>query len=257
MNPKTLAMRKIYLSSFIVLNALFAASFPSGNDSTAHAREQKKSFVTITGRVHTMGLFMYMGRVVNHNPAADIFFSTTNAKGWGFSAFKVFDVNDIHSGNNFAFAFIHKTFRIHERLMVAPWLGAGLEQQHKWVDHGSDVMLQLVSNLKLNANFSIEHIALFNNVAFETSHADWTNRFRFIYSQKHVDATGFFWHNNSLIDGRAYTSAGFGIFYNRVPVANRLWLGAGINTLVTLASSNQERVPKNSAVQFTTSLTFK
>jgi hypothetical protein len=98
---------------------------------------------------------------------------------------------------------------------------------------------------------------MFNNVAVETEYADWTNRFRLIYSRGHVDISGFFWHNNGVIDGADYTSTGVSLFYNRVPVSKRLFLGIGLTTLSTVQSSNMERTPTQAGLQFSTTLTFK
>jgi hypothetical protein len=249
-------MKKFYLLSFLLASFGAVALQPSGDSATLTPPKAKRTY-TITTRVHTMGLFMYMGKVVNHNPATDLFFNTTDPKGWGISAFKVVDVNDVHSNNNFAFAFISKSFHMGERLTLTPFVGGGLEQQHGIVSHGSDVMLQLQSGYRINKKLTIDHIAIFNNVLFETQFADWTNRFRLMYSDGHVDITGYFWHNNNLIDDATYTSTGASIFYNRVPVAKRLWLGAGITTLSTVGSSNQENLPKQTGIQISTALTFR
>jgi hypothetical protein len=249
-------MKKFYLLSLLVaISGCLNAFQPA--DSAQIIPTQKQGHYTIIGRVHTMGLFMYMGKVVNHNPAADIFFNYTTRNGWGISAFKVVDVNDVHSHNNFAFAFLHKSFHLGERLTTTPYAGIALEQQHSFASHGSDVMLQLATNFRFNKLLTLEHIAIVNNLAAETSYRDWTNRLRLIYSSNHVDVTGFFWHNNGVIDDANYTSSGVSIFYNRVPVAKRLYLGAGLTTLSTFQSSNKEKVPTQTGLQFSTTLTFK
>ena len=216
-------MKNFYLISFLLASFVARAFQPSGDSATVTQPKFKRAYI-LTARVHTMGLFMYIGKVVNHNPATDIFFNTIGPKGWGISFFKAIDVNDVHSNNNFAFAFISKSFHIGERLTLTPFVGGGLEQQHGFVSHGSDVMLQLQSGYRINKKLAIDHIAIFNNVLFETEFADWTNRFRLMYSEGHVDITGYFWNNNALIDNTSYTSTGVSIFYNRVPVAQRLWL---------------------------------
>lgn len=250
-------MKNFYLLSILLMMMVPASAFqPSGDSATIKPAKAKPAY-TLTTRVHTMGLFLYMGKVVNHNPAADLYFNVTSARGWGFSAFKVVDLNDVHSNNNFSFFFVSKTFHIGKRLTTAPFVGAGLEQQHGFVSHGSDAMLQLQSSYRLNKKLVVDHIAIFNNILFETEFADWTNRFRLLYTEGHLDVTGIFWSNNKLIDNATYSSAGLSIFYNRVPVAKRLWLGAGLTTLATIASSNQEALPKETGIQITTALTFK
>jgi hypothetical protein len=252
-------MRKeFYLIVFLVI--LSACAFglqPPATDSSSIVPQKKKITPTITARVHTMGLFLYMGKVVNHNPAADLFFNYTTRNGWGFSAFKVVDVNDVHSNNNFAFMFVSKAFHLGERLTIAPFVGAGLEQQHSFANHGSDAMVQLLGNYKLNKKLSLEYIGIFNNIIFVPEHADWTNRFRLMYTDGHWDLIGIFWNNNGFIDHKTYTSAGGSLYYNRIPVANKLWIGVGLTTLITMQSSNESSVPKQSGLQFTTALTFK
>jgi hypothetical protein len=252
-------MRKdFYLTGFFLVTAVVAFAFqPPSVDSSGVVPQKKKNTPTVTTRVHTMGLFLYMGKVVNHNPAADLFFNYTTRNGWGFSAFKVVDVNDLHSHNNFAFMFVSKAFHLGQRLTIAPFLGAGLEQQHSFANRGSDAMAQLMSTYKLNKKLSVEYIGIFNNIIFATEHADWTNRFRLMYTDRHWDLIGLFWNNNGFIDHATYTSAGGSLYYNRIPVADKLWIGVGLTTLVTIQSSNERSIPKQSGLQFTTALTFK
>jgi hypothetical protein len=194
---------------------------------------------------------------VNHNPATDIYFNYTTNTGWGFSAFKAVDVNDIHSDNNFAFGFISKLLHIGNRFAITPYLGAGLEQQHSFANHGSDVMIQLLSNFKLSKKLSIEHISIFNNLIFATEHQDWTNRVRLIFNNGHWNFIGMLWSNNRTFDGATYTSGGLSIFYNQIPVGSRIYFGAGLTSLSTFQSSDAEDVPKQSGLQFSTTLTFK
>jgi hypothetical protein len=251
-------MRKdFYLTVLLAIVTIGVYGLQLSSDSAEIVKTKQKTTPTITTRVHTMGLFMYMGKVVNHNPAADIFFTYSTRSGWGVSAFKVVDLNDIHSHNNFAFVFVHKSFHLGKRITVSPYAGVALEQQHSFASHGSDIMLQLNSSFRINKNFTVEHIAMFNNVAIETHYADWTNRVRVLYSNGHVDLSGFFWHNNGLIDNGNYTSSGISAFYNRVPISKRLFLGAGLTTLSTVQSSNPEKIPTQTGFQFTTILTFK
>lgn len=250
-------MKKFYLLSISLAVVVGAAARQPLRDSVGLVPAKAKPSYTITTRVHTMSLFMYMGRVVNHNPAADIFFNVTGPKGWGLSAFKVVDVNDIHSNNNFAFAFLSKTFHMSKRIATGPYIGFGLEQQHAFAGHGSDVMLQWQTSYRVNKKLVLDHIAIFNNVAFETTFADWTNRFRLLYTNGHLDITAYYWHNNTVINNNSYSSTGASVFYNRIPVSNRLWLGAGITTLATVASSDIELLPKQAGIQFSTALTFK
>lgn len=254
---KNEAMKKFYLLSLFFITNGWVSAFQSAADSAEIIPVRKRSHFTVVTRVHTMGLFMYMGKVVNHNPAADIYFNYSTRNGWGISAFKVVDMNDVHSHNNFAFALVSKTFHLGRKLTVTPNIGAALEQQHAFADHGSDVIVMLTSNFQITKNLTIDHSALFNNLVFETVYSDWTNRFRLMYSKAHFDATGFLWHNNAVIDKANYTSTGVSIFYNRIPLGSRVWLGAGLTSLFTIQSSNIEKLPTQSGIQFTTSLTIK
>ena len=246
---------------FYIAALLITSSSVSGlqltEDSAVVDTKKKKGSMVIASRVHTMGLFLYMGRVVNYNPATDLYFNYTTNKGWGISAFKAADVNDIHSSNNFAFAFVSKTFHIGDRLVIAPYLGAGLEQQHGFANHGSDLMFQLQSSFRLNKKLSIELIGIFNNLIFATEHQDWTNRLRLLFNNGHWDLIGMVWSNNGIFDEATYTSGGLSAFYNRIPLSKRLSMGVGLTSLSTFHSSNVEHTPKPSGLQFSTTVTFK
>lgn len=249
-------MKQLYI--IVLLVSGFAANgLQLSEDSAVVVEQKKKGSTTIIARVHTMGLFLYMGKVVNHNPATDIYFNYTTNKGLGFSVFKAVDVNDIHSGNNFAFAFISKYFQLGNRLRIAPYLGAGLEQQHSFANHGSDLMFQLLTNFRVSNKLTIEHIAIFNNMVFAKEHQDWTNRLRVLYSHGHWDFIGMLWSNNRVIDEATYSSGGMSVYYSRIPIANRLYLGAGLTSLTTFQSSHTEHTPRQTGLQFTTTLTFK
>ena len=249
-------MKKLYIIVLLV-SGFTTYALQVTEDSAAVVQKKKKGSVLVTSRVHTMGLFLYMGRVVNHNPATDLYFNYTTNSGWGFSVFKAVDINDGHSGNNFAFAFISKYFNIGTRFKMAPYFGVGLEQQQGFANHGSDIMFQLLSSFRINNKLSVEHIAIFNNFVFAQEHQDWTNRVRFLFNSGHWDFIGMLWSNNQAFDSATYSSGGMSIFYNRVPISKRLFLGAGLTSLSTFQSSDAEHTPKQTGLQFTTSLTFK
>jgi hypothetical protein len=249
-------MKKLYIIILLV-PGFTAYGLQITEDSAAVVQKKNEGSVLVTSRVHTMGLFLYMGRVVNHNPATDLYFNYTTNNGWGFSAFKAVDINDVHSGNNFAFAFISKYFNIGNRFKIAPYFGAGLEQQHGFANHGSDLMFQLLSSFRINKNLSFEHIGIFNNLLFAREHQDWTNRVRILFNNGHWDFIGMLWSNNQAFDSATYSSGGISIFYNRVPISNRLFLGAGLTSLSTFQSSDEDHTPRQTGLQFSTSLTFK
>jgi hypothetical protein len=248
--------RGIYIL-FLIVGTVDAFALQPLSDSLSLLRPPKRATASVAFRVHSAGLFMYMGRVVNHNPAADIFFTYTSPTKWGVSVFKVADLADIHSNNNFAFALVSKTFQVGSRITVAPNIGIGLEQQHRFADHGSDVLFMLTSTFRLNKNLTLDHTALFNNLIFETAFSDWTNRVRLLYSIGHLDAITTVWHNNRLIDDAQYLSTGASIFYNRIRLSEKLWLGGGATAMCIASSSNPERFPFKTGIQFSTSLTIR
>ena len=250
-------MMKFYIVGLWVLVFSACAGFEHAEDSSLIIPQKKKGSFTIISRVHTMGLFLYMGKAVNNNPAADVYFNYTTAKGWGFSTFKVTDINDVHSPNNFMLMVFSKSFHLGNRFTVTPYMGAALEQQHAFADEGSDAFALLTSTFKFSTNFSAEHTAMFNNLIFEPTHSDWTNRFRLMYSKGHVDITGLFWNNTALIDNQSYITTGLSIFYNRIPLSKRASCGAGVTGLMVARVSDPEQGPVKNGIQFTTALTIK
>jgi len=247
--------KEFYFILFIAIPGLALALKP-GTDSSIVSKPTKKNIPTVTLRVHSMGLFNYMGKVVNYNPAADFLFTYKTRNSFGFSLFKVADLVDAHSDNNFTIAFANKTFHPAKWLTIAPNIGVNLEQQHAVVDHGSDLIFLLSSVFRINKAITIEHSAMLPNIAFERKHSDWINRIRVLYSRSHLDVSGLIWHNNALLDGYQYFSTGASVFYNRVPLGKKIKWGAGATSLWVASSSNAERVPKRLGVQFTTSLTL-
>jgi hypothetical protein len=256
-NKKILRMKnKIYLMIFL-FGFSYAQALQPLTDSTVLPATTKKSSTSVALRVHSIGIFTYMGKVVNYNPASDIFFSYISRSGWGVSAFKVVDLRDIHSHNNFAFALLTKSFHIGKRLTLAPSIGAALEQQHKFADHGSDMLAMLTTTFKLNQHWAIEYNALFANLIVERTETDWINRLKLMYSKGHLDVTGFLWHNNNVMDDGHYLSSGASIFYNRMKLGKKVWLGAGMTGLLTTVQSDPEKPHYKKGLQFTTSLTIK
>jgi hypothetical protein len=217
----------------------------------------KKKTTSLTARVHSMGVFYYMGKVVNFSPAADILFNYTSPSGWNIFAIKVADLTDLHSHNNFTFTLLNKNFRIGKRVIISPGLGAALEQQNKLIDHGSDVVAMMTTSFKFNEFFTLEHNAMFTNILFERRYSDWINRMRILFSKGHVDVTGLVWHNNGLIDRGSYFSSALSIFYNRIQLGKRIYLGAGATGIWTPTQSNPEQPHYKKGIQFTTSLTIK
>lgn len=246
---------RLYSTGVFLVMASWAMAFPS--DSTKRASPKKKGTSSVVVRTHTLGLFFYMGKVANYHPTADVSFTYTGSGGWGLFVFKVADIKDIHSHNNFTFALLSKAIHLGSHFTITPNIGVALEQQHAFADHGSDVLAMLTSSFRFNKNLVADQTAMFTNLIFEPVYSDWINRFRLLYSKGHLDMTGFLWLNNGLIDGIHYTSTGISIFYNRIPLGKRVWLGGGATGLLVSRRLSTDVVPINNGVQFTASLTIK
>lgn len=251
-------MKKLRVFIFGLL-LIFAACYPvmAGYtllDSATQTKEKAWSFKS-TARVHTRGMFAYGGRVVSKNPAFDLNLSY-NRKQWGFLLFKAVDMLDYHSPNNFTLAVFYKNFHLGKQLTITPYLGAFLEQPHHFAGHGSDVAIINVTTLKLNNHLSIEHTALLGNMLIEPSYRDWVNRFRLLFTHKHLDITAALWHNNQVFDQADYLSSGLQVMYSRIKLSDSINLSVGVTELSVLHSSNENSVARNHQLLTTLAIQF-
>jgi len=89
------------------------------------------------------------------------------------------------------------------------------------------------------------------NVLLETSECDWVNRFRLLYSKKHIDMAAMVWHNNRVFDDTEYVTCGINAFYSRVKVSPSVSLSVGFTVLAMPYNSDPEIIPQKSGVIFT------
>jgi hypothetical protein len=245
--------RMFHVLFWLVLSILFPlktlALHPT--DSVNSTKQQKKYAVTITSRIHSMGFFSYTGRLISDYPAMDLYFNYNYSNKWGLSAFKVVDLIDSKSGNNFFLFLANKNFILTKRLNMNFYGGFILEQVHHFADHGSDFTANITTTYKLSKHITIDHTAMLGNLVLERSYADWVNRFRILYSSRHIDLTAYGWLNNKVFDNSSYSSAGLSVYYTRIPISERITIGGGITGLLMATSSDPASCPKKNGVLFT------
>jgi len=194
--------------------------------------------------------------LASDNPAADAYFNYTRSNGFGFQVFKAVDLYDLHGDNNFSLGLVFKHLKVNDRLTITPYAGGVLEQSHHVVGKGSDFIGQLATSYKITPRLTIDHLALFPSLVLEREDVDWVNRFRIIYSAKHLDATLWGWSNNKVLDENTYTTAGTSLYYNRIPVKGKLMLGMGITGLKVLKTSDLQDCPKKDGVLLSMTATW-
>ena len=221
-------------------------------DSIPAPKKEPRSKSTLTIRTHNMGYFAFTGRIISTNPALD-FFYTYDRKQWGFSAFKAFDLYDHNSPNNFMLLMLRKTFKLNQRLSIAPHIGTILEQNKSVADKGSDISSIIITAYKVSSHLTIDHTAILGNLALEPHERDWFNRIRIMYSKNHWDVTGLMWHNNKLLDhnNSEYFSSGLNVFYSRMKISDHLSLNAGVSGLIMCCTNTPSEYPKRNGVFFT------
>jgi hypothetical protein len=225
------------------------------SDTTKKIEPVRKTQSKSTVRLHTKGVFLYSGRLSCENPAFDINF-IYNRPAWGFQFYKAVDLTDHTTANNFALATFYKNFNLTRKLTFTPYIGTFLEQYHALADHGSDVVVLAVTSYKVSPHFTAEYTTLVGNLVVEPELRDWVNRVRFLFSYKHWDVTGSFWHNNQVFDEVGYASAGLTIAYSRVKLSDNFNLSVSATELGTVASSNEGSSPKINRFLLSASVQF-
>ena len=235
---------------------LFLSLSLCGNAQTVDSTLKKSNFkIKSTARLHSKGMFSYGGRICTDNPAFDINF-VYERKSWSFFAFKAVDLIDQQSPNNFMLAVFYKNFRFTKQLTFTPHIGAFLEQQHEFAGHGSDVALIGITAFKFNSHFTVDHTMLFGNFIVEKEMRDWVNRFRLLYTSRHLDITTTFWHNNHVFDEGDYASGAITVAYNRIKLSESFNLNFSITDLMMARSSDEESIPKCNKVVFSVAVQF-
>ncbi len=238
-----------------VLNITFMAKAIDPVDSAQQAKVEKTYNMRLVTRLSSQGQFNYGGRIVSPNPTFDFNFNY-DRKNWGIQIFKAMDLRDRTTDINFMLAVVNKSFHFGKRITMTPSVGFILEQNRTAADKGSDVAIILTTGYKLSKTITLEHSSLMGNVLLETSECDWVNRFRLLYSKKHIDLAAMVWHNNKVFDNSEYVTCGLNAFYSRVKVSQAVALSAGFTALAMPYNSNPDIIPQKSGVIFTLAATF-
>jgi hypothetical protein len=250
--------KKLIMLLFCVLYvtaSLAQTSVSIKGDSIEKNKKSQLYHIKSTVRLHNKGMFLYGGRLSTENPA--LYFNFTYSRpAWGFMLYKAIDLTDHTTNNNFTLATIFKNFNVSDRLTVTPYAGVFLEQLHSFADAGSDLMALAVITYKVNPKLNVEYMALIPNLVVETELLDWVNRFRVLYTHKHWDVTGSFWHNNNVFDEANYTSAALTVGYSRVRLSESLNFNISATELATFQTSNEEDAPTMNRFLVTASVQF-
>jgi hypothetical protein len=158
--------------------------------------------------------------------------------------------------NNFSLIVIYRTFKLTDKLTFTPYAGALLEQPHSFADHGSDATVVVTTSYKFNKSFTLEHTSLIGNLFVEPIHRDWVNRLRALYTYKHIDITGYLWHNNSVFDETTYASGALTVAVSRIKVSRQLNASVGVTDVVMVQSSNETVVPTNNKIMLSAAVSF-
>ncbi len=239
--------------SFLFLLVILVAAFTEGvSNPVKDSLQVKEKKYTIRGmaRIHSQGQFWYGGRIVSPNPTLDMNF-TYDRKQWGFFLFKALDLKSNLTDINFMLAAVNKNFHLNKRLTITPSVGFLFEQKNSFADKGTDAVFILQSSYKLSNKFTIDHSALIGNLLIEPSEKDWVNRFRLLYSHKHIDITAWLWHNNKVFDNAEYVSSTLSLFYSRIKLSDHLLLNVGASGTLMPYSSDEVNYPKKNGMLFT------
>ncbi len=137
-------------------------------------------------------------------------------------------------------AMVFTKLSIGDRLTITPYAGFIIDQIEGFADEGSDLGAIVISKLKLSQYLSIDHSAVLSNLALAPHHRDWTNRLRLIFESGHYNVTWLGWHNNKLLDESGYCSSGLSASYNKINVAENIFLNAGITAFKMINTSGGE-----------------
>lgn len=245
-------MRATLLVAWLMWSG-FVSFFANGQatpDTAGLRKKDPRSNSKLIVRLHSLGQFSYGGRIVTDNPVLDFNF-TYDRKNWGLQVFKAQDLKDGRTPMNFALAVLNKNFRLGKRLTITPSAGVILEQCSAVIDHGSDAALIVTTSYKVSREITLDQSMLFANLVFEPELCDWVNRFRFLYSKKHIDVVLSGWYNNRAFDNSDYVTASASVSYSRIKLSRSLSLNAGLTGLVVANSSDTAINPTKNGVYAT------
>jgi hypothetical protein len=236
----------------LFLHTFAMANIDSVSTDSVKKPKEKAAHWRLTTRLHSKGMFFYSGRMISNNPVTDFNF-IYDRKNWGLQVFKAVDLVDHTTDINFTLAVLYKNFKVGNRITITPNAGFVLDQKKSVADHGSDAVVIINTAFKLNRNFTFDNSAIFGSLLF-THEYNWTNRFRLLFSEKHIDATAFVWNNNQAFDHTGYFSTGLNVSYSRIKLSDHASLSTGITGLMMLESNDHEMFPKKNGILFTLAL---
>jgi len=239
----------------VVLLANLSAVAQLNVDSASANQKAEQVIVKSTARLHSKGLFAYGGRIASNHPSFDINV-TIERKHWGVLLYKVLDLADHTSANNFSLLLVYRNFKLGERVTIAPYVGVFLEQPHSFAGHGSDAALVTISTFKATPHFTAEHTALLGNLIVVPEYRDWVNRFRLLYTNRHLEVIGTFWHNNHMFDEADYASCAFTIGYRQLKLSEKFTMNLSATDILLVHSSNENSVPEENKVMVTLAVQF-
>jgi hypothetical protein len=221
------------------------------NDSSEVVKKQKTYAMKLTTRLNSMGLFSFAGRLVSNNPALDFNF-TYDRKEFGFMFFKATDLYNQHTDNNFSLALLYHHFKFGRKWTFSPGVGFVIDQTRNAIgNQGSDFTLNISTSFKINSKLTADHTAVLPSMVMESGERDWINRFRLLYSNKHLDMAVIVWHNNKVFDHTEYVNTGFNVTYARINVNDHVFINTGITAIYMPYSNAPGEYPKKNGLVFT------
>lgn len=217
------------------------------------SRKTRPLIIRTTSRLHSATFFYLGGKIAGENPGMDVSINLETPR-FGYSFLKAADLADLQSSFNFALAALYLHLNT-GKFRFTPQAIVLIEQPGKLVDKGSDMGVTFTSLYRISDVFAVEETAICFNLFFETSHLDFINRLRLLYSKRHVDLTAMFWHNNDVLDHDTHVTSAISVAYARVKISKTALISAMVTASATLASSGEERVPKENALMITISVT--
>lgn len=258
--PKGKALAMVLLLIFFLQLMLVntVCSLPIYNipDSTLNA-EQKidtpKDNFSSTIRLNSMGYFGYGGRIVSDYQSFDANLIYERNK-WGTLLYKVVDLYDSKSSNNFAMAMVFTKVNIGKRITITPYAGMVIEQLESLADKDSDFATIVNAKIKLNQSVSLDHTAILSNLVLAPSHMDWVNRIRLMFDSGHYNLTWLGWHNNRVLDNTSYYSSGISATYNKIALSDNIYLNTGFTAFKMIHASSEEVHSKKDGLLLTIAL---
>ena len=245
----------------LLVASVFTIALPASGmdldvpDTTRLTTVEKTSNARLNVRLHSAGLFAYSGRIVCNNPVADINF-TYERKLWGYMFFKAEDLKDGRTDINFALTGFYTNIHVSKKLTITPFVAFRMEQTTKVADKGSDAIFIVTTAYRFHHDWILDNSSLLSNIMLEKKDIDWINRYRLLYSHKHIDAGLMVWNNTKVLNHDHYVSGGMNIAYSRIKLSDHLLVSAGMTGIVMMTTSDTSEFPKTNGLVFTLAATL-